>query len=86
MPIIESSIQRVRSNEIARSRRAPQKSAYRTAVKKFEKAIDGGTADQKLLQVTSAAIDKAETKGLIKKNKASRDKSRLAKMLNNLKK
>ncbi|MDR0899101.1 MAG: 30S ribosomal protein S20 [Lactobacillaceae bacterium] len=81
MPIIESSIQRVRSNEVAHARRQPQKSAYRAAVKKFEKAAAAGTADQALLQVTSSAIDKAETKGLIKKNKASRDKSRLAKLL-----
>jgi small subunit ribosomal protein S20 len=82
MPIIESSIQRVRSNEVAHDRRAPQKSAYRTAVKKFEKAVAAGSADlDKLYQKTSSAIDKAESKGLIKKNKASRDKSRLAKLL-----
>ena len=45
----------------------------RTAIKNFE-----ANPTEELFRTASAAIDKAETKGLIHKNKASRDKSRLA--------
>ncbi|ABJ57157.1 30S ribosomal protein S20 [Oenococcus oeni] len=82
MPIIESSIQRERLNKAERAVRAPQISAYRTAVKNFEKAAAAGADNlQELFSKTSAAIDKAETKNLIKKNKAARDKARLYKLL-----
>ncbi|MHA5096688.1 30S ribosomal protein S20 [Oenococcus oeni] len=81
MPIIESSIQRERLNKAERAVRAPQISAYRTAVKNFEKAAAGADNLQELFSKTSAAIDKAETKNLIKKNKAARDKARLYKLL-----
>ncbi|WP_161496286.1 30S ribosomal protein S20, partial [Streptococcus suis] len=36
---------------------------------------------EELFRAASSAIDKAETKGLIHKNKASRDKARLASKL-----
>ena len=82
MPIIESAIQRVRSDAIARNRRAPQLSAYRTAVKKLEKAVAAGEKDTKDLYTKAiSSIDHAYSKGLIKKNKAARDKSRMAKLI-----
>lgn len=82
MPIIESAIQRVRTNEATRDRRAPQLSAYRTAMKKLEKAVAAGEKDTKdLYSKAVSAIDKAHSKGLIKKNKAARDKSRMAKLI-----
>lgn len=80
MPVIESAIQRDRLNKKERARRAPQLAAYRTAVKKFEKAAVSGEENLvELYRVASSAIDRAYSKGLIKKNKASREKSRLAK-------
>jgi small subunit ribosomal protein S20 len=80
MPVIQSAIQRVRLNKIERERRVPQLSAYRTAVKKFEKAVAAGDDNlAELYKAASSAIDRAYSKGLIKKNKANRDKSRLAK-------
>ncbi|NON10011.1 30S ribosomal protein S20, partial [Klebsiella pneumoniae] len=48
-------------------------SAMRTAIKAFE-----ANPSEELFRAASSAIDKAETKGLIHKNKASRDKARLS--------
>lgn len=80
MPIIESSIQRVRLTKKQHDRNEPQRSAYRTAVKRFVKAAKAGSDDTaELYKKVSSAIDRAHSKGLIKKNKASRQKSRLAK-------
>ncbi|AEZ62312.1 Ribosomal protein subunit S20 [Streptococcus infantarius subsp. infantarius CJ18] len=45
----------------------------RSAIKAFE-----ANPSEELFRAASASIDKAESKGLIHKNKASRDKARLA--------
>ncbi|MDR3190186.1 MAG: 30S ribosomal protein S20 [Lactobacillaceae bacterium] len=83
MPIIEGSIKRARLNKIQRERNVTQTSAYRTEVKKFRKAVEAGEDNlQELYLSASAAVDRAASKGLIAKNKASRDKSRLAALLN----
>ena len=80
MPVIESAIQGVRINKKQHDRNEPQLSAYRTAEKKIEKAAAAGTDNlAELYKAASSAIDHAYSKGLIKKNKASREKSRLAK-------
>ncbi|HEY4399834.1 MAG TPA: 30S ribosomal protein S20 [Lactobacillaceae bacterium] len=80
MPVIASAIQRVRLNKSQRLRRVPLLSTYRTAVKKLEKASVSGEGNlEELYKAASSAIDRAYSKGLIKKNKANRDKSRLAK-------
>jgi small subunit ribosomal protein S20 len=79
MPNIKSAIKRAQTNETANVKNSAQKAAYRTALKKFDAAVEAN-ADNKedLYKEAVSAIDKAETKGLIHKNKASRDKSRLA--------
>ncbi|RRG05922.1 MAG: 30S ribosomal protein S20 [Lactobacillus sp.] len=78
MPIIKSAIERVKTNEKAQKRNAAQLSTYRTAVKRFEKAQLSGSDDVKDLYINAiSAIDHAKSKGLIKANKAARDKSRL---------
>ncbi|NEW65439.1 30S ribosomal protein S20 [Carnobacteriaceae bacterium zg-84] len=82
MPNIESAIKRVRTAEKANFLNNTQKSAMRTAIKKFETAAaEGAENAAELLKVAQKAIDEAATKGLIHKNKANRDKSRLAKKL-----
>ena len=54
----------------------------RTAVKKFEQAVEAGAENvAELHKEAIKAIDMAESKGLIHKNKAGRDKSRLSKKL-----
>ena len=67
---IKSAIKRAELNV---KQNSAQKSAMRTAIKAFE-----ANPTEELYRAASSAIDKAETKGLIHKNKASRDKARLA--------
>ena len=79
MPIIKSAIERVKTNKKANVRNTSQMSAMRTAVKKFENAKTTGADNVDDLYLAAvSAVDKAATKGLIKRNKAARDKSRMA--------
>ncbi len=80
MPNIESAIKRVRTSENANVKNSSQTSAMRTAIKKFEDAVASGADNvDALYKEAVKAIDMAESKGLIHKNKANRDKSRLSK-------
>lgn len=80
MPQIKSAIKRVKTNATANKRNASELSKLRTAVRKFNEAVESDAKDVLDLEVKAArALDKAASKGLISKNKASRDKSRLAK-------
>ncbi|WP_047999976.1 30S ribosomal protein S20 [Lactiplantibacillus herbarum] len=79
MPIIKSAIERVKTNNKANARNTTQMSAMRTAVKKFETANTAGADNvEELYLAATSAVDKAASKGLIKRNKAARDKSRMA--------
>ncbi len=84
MPNIKSAKKRVRIIEKKTLQNNMIKSTYKTAVKKFENAVDAGNAeDAKALFVEATKkIDQACTKGVIVKNTAARKKSRLAKKLN----
>ena len=84
MPNIKSAVKRVKVIEKKTLRNNMIKSAYKTAVKKFESAIDAGNMEEatKLFSEATKKIDQACTKGVIVKNTASRKKSRLSKMLN----
>ncbi|MDH6364027.1 small subunit ribosomal protein S20 [Enterococcus sp. PF1-24] len=78
MPNIESAIKRVRTSNDANVRNSSQMSAMRTAIKKLDQAVEAGADNVDALYKDAVkAIDMAETKGLIHKNKANRDKSRL---------
>lgn len=78
MPNIESAIKRVRTAEKSNELNSGQLSTMRTAIKKYEQALEAGAANtEELYKVAARAIDMAQTKGLIHKNKAARDKSRL---------
>ena len=82
MSNFKSAIKRAELNIIQNERNSAQKAALRTSIKKFEVAVAAGSDDAQALYVdASAAIDKAHSKGLIHKNKANRDKSRIAKKL-----
>lgn len=79
LPIIKSAIKRVTTNEKASARNSSQLSSMRTAVKKFESAKTAGAENvEDLYKAAVKAVDQAKSKGLIKANKAARDKSRLA--------
>lgn len=87
MPNIKSAKKRTRVIEKKTLRNNMIKSGYRTAVKKFELAVEAGNVEEatKLLQEATKKIDQACTKGVIVKNTAARKKSNLAKKLNAMK-
>jgi small subunit ribosomal protein S20 len=60
------------------------KSAIRTAIKRVEEAIAQGDLEDARARLSEAfsALDSASTRGIIKKNTASRRKAQLAKRLN----
>ena len=72
---------RHRQSLVRRGRNRTVKSLVRTAVKS---AIAATTVDEKksTLRDVSSVVDKAASKGVIHKNKASRIKSRLARKVN----
>lgn len=86
MPNIKSAIKRTKAGEKRRQQRMAQKSAMRTSVKKFlaaiekkDKEVAGG-----LLREAKQKLDKGVTKGLLHKNAAARQKSRLEQKYNAL--
>ena len=86
MPNIKSAIKRVSVIEKKTLRNNMIKSEYKTAVRKFEAAVtEGNKAEaEELLKLATKKIDGACSKGVIKKNTASRKKSNLAKKLNTI--
>lgn len=85
MPQIKSAIKRVKTQNATNERRASELSKLRTAIKKFKNAVESGDSKEdvsKLHLEAERALDKAASKGLIHKNKAARDKSRLNKLAN----
>ena len=77
---------RVRQSEKARTRNAAQKSNFRTSIKKVLKSLSDKNKDQSNANFKEAmsAMDKLVIKGLIHKNKAARQKSRLNKKIQGL--
>lgn len=87
MPNIKSAIKRVSVIEKKTLRNNMIKSGYRTAVRKFEEAVDASDVKnaETLFVEATKKIDMACSKGVIVKNTAARKKSRLAKKLNAIK-
>lgn len=82
MPNIKSAIKRVKVSEKKNLRNRMVKSGVHTSVKKFEEALKADPQNANVqLSATSAAIDKAVSKGVMNKNTANRKKARLAKQL-----
>jgi len=86
MPNIKSAKKRVKVIEKKTLRNNMIKSEYKSAVKKFEQAVEAGNLEEAktLLSEATKKIDQACTKGVIVKNTAARKKSNLAKKLNAL--
>ncbi len=84
MPNIKSAIKRVNVIEKKTLRNNMVKSGYKSAVKKFEQAVEAGKKKKatKLLALATKKVDQACTKGVIVKNTAARKKSNMAKKLN----
>ncbi|HYZ07339.1 MAG TPA: 30S ribosomal protein S20 [Pseudonocardiaceae bacterium] len=86
MANIKSQLKRIRTNEKARQRNKPVKSALKTAVRRFREAAEAGDRDRALteLQVASRKLDKAVSKGVIHANQAANRKSGMARRANQL--
>ncbi len=87
MPNIKSAKKRVKTDQIKRERNKDQITSMRTAIKKVKvsaKDENKEIAIQKLNEANKK-IDKAVKSGLIHKNKAARNKSKLAKIVDNIK-
>ena len=84
MPNIKSAIKRVSVIEKKTLRNNMIKSGYKSAVKKFEQAVETGNVEEAktLFSQATRKIDQACSKGVIVKNTAARKKSNLAKKLN----
>ncbi len=84
MANLKSSKKRIRSNERKRLRNVRVKSTIKTEIKKVEQAISEGNVEVAKAQFSEMAsvLDSAATKGIIKKNTASRKKSRIARKIN----
>ena len=82
----KSSKKRVFIGERNRLRNQAIKSRVKTFVKKVLVAVDANNVDeaQTALSVAYKELDKAVTKGILKKNTVSRKKSRLAAKVNSL--
>jgi len=86
LPNIKSAVKRVELAKKRTMRNASIKSATRTAVKKFEVALEQNDAATTATSFKKAvvALDKAVSKGVLHKNTAARKKSQIAKKVNSL--
>ena len=80
----KSAVKRARQNEKRRIHNRTIRSNYRTEIKKFNTLIEAGNKEEAAaaLPAVQKVIDKACSSGIIKKNNASRKKSRLTISLN----
>ncbi len=87
MPNIKSAIKRVDVIEKKTLRNNMVKSAYKTAIKAFDTAVEAGDKEkaEEAFKFATKKVDQACSKGVIKANTASRKKSSLAKKLNSIK-
>jgi len=83
---IKSQIKRNRQNQKRRELNRVFRGRARTALRKARVAVAGGEMEEARAKTEIAikALDKAAAKGVIHKNKAARQKSRLMQKLNNL--
>ena len=75
MPNIASAKKNLRKSRAAQARNRAQRSALRTALKKAK--VEGASAEERTRAVSM--LDRAARKGLIHRNAAARQKSKLAK-------
>jgi small subunit ribosomal protein S20 len=84
MPQHKSAIKRVRQSETRRFRNVQKRSKMKTAIKKVRTASDKENAAIELKN-TTRILDRLVLKGLIHKNKASNMKSKLSRLVNQMK-
>lgn len=86
MPITKSAKKALRQSIRRRKYNLKRKEAIKTVVKKIKKELKNKNKEEamKLLPLAYKAFDKAAKTGVIKKNAASRKKSRLTKLTNEI--
>ncbi|WP_018247810.1 30S ribosomal protein S20 [Orenia marismortui] len=82
----KSAQKRIRVIEKKTAINSNRKSQLKTAVKRFEEAVEAGNVEaaREKLNTAKKIIDKTAAKGTIHKNNAARKKSKLDKLFNDL--
>jgi len=80
MANIKSAKKRARQSEVRRGHNASLRSRMRTAIKQVRKAVSGGdkSAAQTALRSATSILDSTVGKGIVHRNMAARNKSRLS--------
>ncbi len=83
MPITSSAKKALRQNKTRHARNLAKKDGYKKVVVKYRKLVAAKSSDEakKLLPLVFKALDKAAKTKVIEKNKASRLKSRLSRLV-----
>ena len=82
MPNHKSAEKRVRQNKKRNAINRSNRTRLRTSIKNLRAALANGSATQETLSETVSVIDKAVQKGVLHKNAAARNKSRLTARVN----
>ncbi len=87
MAIHKSALKRARQNIKRNARNRARRTLLRNVIKKFRALLAAGDMEgaQGALPALHKALDRAVTKGIVPKNRASRQKSRLTGALNKAK-
>lgn len=84
MANIKSQIKRIRTNNKAQARNRSERSAIKTAIRRFRDAVTAGdnTKIAEELRLASKSLDVAVSKGVLHQNSAANKKSAMAKAAN----
>ena len=84
MANIKSQIKRIRTNNKAQARNRSERSAIKTAIRRFRDAVTVGdnTKIAEELRLASKSLDVAVSKGVLHQNSAANKKSAMAKAAN----
>ena len=86
MANMKQQIKRYKNDNKKRAKNASYKSALRTAIKNVRAEVEAGNKEAAVAayNVAASKLDASVTKGIHHKNYASRQKSRLAKLVNSI--
>ena len=85
MANMKQQIKRYKNDNVKRAKNASYKSALKTAIKKLLAEVEAGNKDGvEAYNIVASKLDASVSKGIHHKNYASRQKSRLAKLVNSI--
>lgn len=86
MANIKQQAKRILTNEKSKKQNISFKSSVKTAIKRVETAVKNNDYEEAVntYRLATKKLDKAVSKGIFHKNFASRNKSKLAKMINSI--